>query len=182
MKKIIIAGLSITMFYSMNAFALIINTDVGSLDFKIAQTTLVSSGAAIEEAWIESELGFDVDYMQFEDSASGAANWEAVYDGTSLLLGQYAFEFTSNLDPLYYLIKVGDGSGTNAADSHFLFQNEDSLNWAHIILTDFGPDVSVFNVGIISHVGSTAVPEPAIIALFATGLIGIGFARRRRQV
>jgi hypothetical protein len=32
-----------------------------------------------------------------------------------------------------------------------------------------------------SSSGPTPVPEPSIIALFALGLVGIGFARRRRQ-
>jgi len=50
-------------------------------------------------------------------------------------------------------------------------------------LTDFGWDGGAdpsSNIGSFL-VRSSAVPEPSIIALFGLGLVGIGFARRKRQ-
>jgi hypothetical protein len=48
-----------------------------------------------------------------------------------------------------------------------------------LTLTAYAPEADIMGVGVLNS-GSTAVPEPSIIALFGAGLIGIGFVRRRK--
>ena len=178
MKKTSITVLILTYFCSMNVTAALMS-EVGVIDSKIAQTTLANSGSATEEAWVEGVLGYEIDYTKWAGSLSGgqSGNWEAVFDGGLLQLGEYAFDLGVS-NPEYYLIKTGGGAGAGADDTHYLFKNNESLNWAYLNVADFGADVDWFNIGIVSHLAT--VPEPSIIALFATGLIGIGFVRRRK--
>jgi PEP-CTERM motif len=79
-------------------------------------------------------------------------------------------------------VKVGGGKGTGTSDTHFLFGNNDSLQWGYVNLSMFGSAVSLTNIGVISHVGTTSVPEPATLTLFGAGLAVAGLLRRRRNV
>lgn len=155
---------------------------VGTIDDLLASDTLGSSGEATEEAWIETVLGFDVDYTQLDELISGGSEWESVVGGVA---GDYAFNFGAGIEPAYYIVKVGGGSGTGTADTHFLFENNAILEWAFINIGEFGDSVSLTNIGVISHVGTTGggtVPEPGIVSLLAIGLIGVAVARRRTGV
>ncbi|MCK4704280.1 MAG: hypothetical protein KAT90_02265, partial [Gammaproteobacteria bacterium] len=133
---------------STSASAVSIGT-VGSYDILLGSTTLDNSGAAYEEAWVESILLFDIDYDQLSDVDSGAevwgqTNWLAVEGG---VVGDWAFDL-SDLNPDYFLVKVGDGEGTGVEQSHYLFSNSESMQWAFLNLDVFGPDVSLYNIGI----------------------------------
>lgn len=181
MKMWNIPLLMLMYFLSLNANAVLMS-EVGSYDVKIAEDTLASSGSAIEEAWIEGILGFDIDYTQWSDASSEGdtpGNWESVTDGAE---GDYAFDFGLD-EPIYYLIKTGGGSGAGADETHYLFENSVEMNWAYLNLSDFGSGVSLTNIGIISHVGTSGgtVPEPSVIALFAIGLVGLGLVRRGKS-
>jgi hypothetical protein len=159
------------------------------MDTLLGQTTLGNSGSANEENWIESVLLMDIDYTQLDDSSSEGDNWEAVVGGAA---GDYAFQFTASDEPEYFLVKTGNGSGNGVDDSHYLFQNNGSLNWAFVNLSIFGEAVSITNIDVISHVGQTGsgsggggsddtpVPEPGSIALLGLGLIGLTMARRKQ--
>ena len=184
MKKTSITVLILTYFCSMNVTAALMS-EVGVIDTKIGQTTLANSSSASEEAWIEGILSMDIDYTQWSDSTSEgeSGNWEAVFDGGFLQMGEYALDLGVS-DPAYYIVKTGGGSGADADNTHYLFENNDSLNWAYLNVADFGANVKWDNIGIISHIGTSGgntVPEPSIIALFATGLIGLGLVRRRKS-
>ena len=57
---------------------------------------------------------------------------------------------------------------------------EESLNRASGVLDDSNLDLTPTTTGWFL-VENNIVPEPSILALFAAGLFGIGFARRRKQ-
>jgi hypothetical protein len=156
---------------SVNASAILM-TDVGPLDTFKASKTLANSGNA-EEPWIYSVLGGPVTYSQI--NGSGGSSWVSVTDGGA---GAYAFDFGSGFEPDYFLVKVGGGGGTGTTATHFLYENLGSLKWAYINLSDFGPNVSLSNIGVISHVGTVGgggdVPEPGPLALLGIALLGVG--------
>jgi hypothetical protein len=155
-------------------------TDVGIKDDLLAAESLKNSGEATEEKWIEDVLGFDIDYAQL-GSISDSSYWESVVGGE---LGDYAFQFDDGFNPEYFLIKLGGGKGAGADDTHYLYDNLASMEYAFINLSDFGEGVTLTNFGIISHAGTsggTSVPEPGVIGLLAIGLLGV-VARRRFKV
>ena len=171
--------------FSANTSAYLL-ADVGpDYDSLIGQATLSNSGS--EETWVEDTLTalmgspVDITYNQLTDAVSDGSNWQSVIGGVS---GDYAFDFGEGTDPDYFLVKVGGGNGTNTVDTHFLYDNEDSMRYAFVNLIDFGPDVSLTNIDVISHAGTIDggnVPEPGIISLLAIGLIGMGAVRRRTK-
>lgn len=166
--------------FSVNASAVPIGI-TGMHDDLIGQTTLSNSGAGNEEAWIESIIGMDVTYSKFNGATSGGGNWESV-SGVGSSIGDYAFDFGITVNPVYFLVKVGGGGGAGASDTHFLYENFDSLQWAFINLADFGSGVSLSNIGIISHVGTVpgTVPAPGPLAILAIGLVVVGVRQLKK--
>lgn len=144
--------------------------DVGSRDSIKAQTSLSNSGFGTEKTWVESILG-DVTYNKLSGSGGGA--WQAV-TGVGAKAGDYAMNFGSS--PVYFLVKTGGGGGTGVANTHFLYKNNANVQWGFINLANFGAGVSLTNIGVISHVGTTgsgSVPAPGPLIVMAIGLTGI---------
>ena len=152
----------------------------GGLDNLLYETNLSSSGDAVEESWIESVLGFDVNFgdkINFDDSATG---WNTV-DGYD---SYYAYDLSGSTDSLdYFLVKTGTGS--DDGNTHFLFENLDSLAWAVIDLAAMGFDTTKIDITKVSHVSSigdpSEVPLPAAAWLFLSGLAGLSYFSRKKK-
>ena len=175
----------VALVFSLNANALLMS-EVGDVDTFIASDTLSNSGAATEEAWVESVLGFDVSFIEKDDS--GASTWQLISDendgdGIEDIFAKQIDELTD-----YFLLKLGNG-GTNI-ESHYLFQNIGKLDWAVVDFSTAGVDLSVkkINIGRVSHdvtLDNTTtynVPEPSACLLVGLGLIGLVYTRRKKQL
>lgn len=175
MKRSILSALALcSLLTATSASALTLNdgTNVGARDTLKASTYLSDSGDADELAWVKSILGPDVD-------------WEIKYDVTESVWKQtteeartYALDLADSPD--YFLIKTNNGSIT-----HFLFENQASLDWAVLNLDEsFGTDYTIKNIGRLSHVvefdNATPVPEPGTIVLLGAGFIGLAALGRKR--
>jgi len=150
-----------------------VSVDVGVADTIIASTTLASSGEATETAWVESALGFSV---SFTDKIEDTFSWSLATGETDV----FAHLLTS--DPQYFLVKIG--TGNSGDDTHYLFDNADSLSYAVFDLGALGidPDTATFNFSAISHIAEFAavVPEATTLTLLGLGLFGLGFVSRRK--
>jgi len=177
MKRSVLSVLALcTLLTATSASALTLSdgTDVGARDTLKASTYLDNSGDAGELAWVKSILGPDVE-------------WEIKYDVTESVWEQtteeertYAMELADS--PEYFLIKTANGSIT-----HFLFENQASLDWAVLNLDEsFGTGYTIENIGKLSHVvefdnGATPVPEPGTIVLLGAGILGLAVFGRKRN-
>jgi hypothetical protein len=180
MKKLIFKSfvLCAVLVFAASAWAVTIvgggndGTNVGSLDELQYETTLLGSPAE-EEAWIESQLGFDVTFS-FKNDGLTSGDFE-----TTDTAGVYAFAL--NDEPDYFFVKTGNI--TDDGNVSFLFFNNPELDWAVINLADMG-FTSITNISGVSHIseydgGTTQVPEPGTLLLLGSGLVGLGFMARK---
>lgn len=145
------------------------STNVGGLDSFVASINLGSSSEATEARWIADSLGVpSVEMTKIE-----ANPWQSTDTK-----GVYAWDL-GDFEPVYFYVKLGNtGKGSPSTfPDHWLFKNVSDLNWGVIELAGEGYDN--VNIGKVSHVGFTSVPEPATLALLGFGLIGVGWTARR---
>jgi hypothetical protein len=174
-KALVVASLA-----SVSSLAQAIDIQIGSSTIDVGQAdTLVSltsslgscpggSSPSAETCWANSVLDPDATYF--------AKSEKVTYYQTDTA-NLYAFALVG--DPGYYIIKN--------ATYWALFQNLASTDWGVFSTALLPGGMNLGGTGelTISHVtsfnGTTSVPEPATLGMYLLGLLGVGFAARRRQ-
>ncbi len=173
---------AISLFVSCTASATLIE-DVGGVDEFIASATLTNSGDDTELSWVRDILNDQTITLDDKYDSTGD-EWSLIEDDI------YLTELINN--PSYFLLKFG--TGQTGVDTHLLYQNIGDLAYGVIDFSDAGIDllsIKKFHIGKVSHVdefnanpiphqpqGSTPIPEPMTISLFALALFGL--VRRNR--
>ena len=173
MKRYVLVSLVLCSFlaFAGSAWSLT-TTDVGATDTLLSSIALANSGNA-EQAWLESLFPGETIVI----TNTTAVNWTQV-DG---LTNTFAFNLSD--DPANFFVKIGTGN-TGSNIDHFLFQNNANTGWAVIALSDLNVNnINHFDVGRISHIGeigTSKVPEPGMLILFGSGLLGLGIFGRKK--
>jgi hypothetical protein len=113
-------------------------------------------------------------------SVQAAYGWSIMDSALYSLLGVDASTFAVG----YVSGNTQEYAGVNYANAAGWFQNHSHIDisdglagsWSFVDVAD---GASYWET--IAYRASAVVPEPSIITLFGLGLVGIGFARRRRQ-
>jgi len=179
---------SISLIVSSHTNATLL-TDVGGVDEFIASTTLKNSGDSTELNWAQETLRKELKdqsiTLTLDTKDESGTGWTLIDD----LLEKDIYSTKFDINPSYFLLKFGTG-GTDIA-SHLLFKNVGDLSFGVIDFSAAGivlSDYKNFSIGRLSHVdefnanptptqGTTPIPEPMTISLFALALLG--FARRK---
>jgi hypothetical protein len=175
-KSILLTGILCTfLLFGGTALALTINSgaiDVGVVDDVFTSATIANSLEA-EEQWIQDELGET--WTLTKDDNPGLFTQ---VDGETTI---YAGLLNSPVD--YYLVRIGTGGLPAGTDSHWLYTNNASKNYAVLDYTDWGTsqNIDIFRISHIGEANGVSVPEPASMFLLGTGLLGLVVVRRRSK-
>lgn len=157
--------------------------NVGSVDKYISSDKLSNSGEETEQNWVESVLGFKVEFVdKNEFNSKSMYSWIQVHSKESSIYALYMPE-----EPDYFLIKTGNNKKENSGleFTHFLFENIKGLDWAVVNLACFGDDYTIKNIGKLSHLVGyddiVSAPEPSALLLLGFGLIALSFVARCRR-
>jgi hypothetical protein len=184
MKRSILAVMSLYIMLSAatSASALTYGSiEVGERDILLGSTALSSSGDSTELAWVQSFFNYTITLDTKYDTSD--SNWHLTNES-----GTYAMALDTN--PEFFMIKTGNlGKQKGLTNTHFLFDNRASIEWAVLNLSEsFGTGYTINNVGKFSHVnefgsGGTPppVPEPGTVMLLGFGMLGLVVYGKRRM-
>jgi hypothetical protein len=153
-------------------------------DLDYAQTVAITTGVGLYSDW---HIASQTEAYSFYTAAAGTTLVDVLgpQQGMSVIGdfvdgGPFGESFTGNQDMAFFLGDEAMQVGTLDAryESGYLIIRDQigGITWSDEQSRSPTP------IGWLLVGGTTtAVPEPSIIALFGLGLVGIGFARRRRQ-
>ena len=161
------------------------DTNVGFVDYLYAFTTMTPSESN-QYQWVNEELPY----------VEGGWEITGFYDDKDISWTQVDNEdyiWATDLPgaPEYYFVFIGTG-GLDFKGDHFLYENLLDLNWAVIDIVEWlapgvelgeipGESLNVFRVSHLGEVGGTTpVPEPGLLLLLGSGLIGLAAYGRRK--
>jgi len=186
MKKFVsyaLASLLLSFGLSSNSYAILLTdgTDVGSVDLYLTVTdTLANSNPLTEEAFVDQYLVSEsldpVDFIiKLEEDLPVL---ETLTAENVVSTDVYAVDISTDLTAVadYFIVK----NSTYWA----LYENIADVDWAVFDVTDLRADMNLPGDFTVSHItlfdATASVPEPGMLAVFGAGLVGLGFARRRR--
>jgi hypothetical protein len=154
-------------------------------DITHAQTAAITTGVGFYSDW---HIASQTEAYNFYIAATGSGIVDVIgvqYDVTFLGSFVDGERFGDSFEPLYedyvaFLSDEGSELGLMWIDAGGLVIYD---GWANFSDLDYYTGTWGIGMLLVGGTGgaTSAVPEPSIIALFGLGLVGIGFARRKRQ-